>query len=212
MAQVLCPVVVGRDVELVTLRAAAASALRGSGELVFLSGEAGVGKSRLVREVMADTRARGAPVIMGRAVPTGVSTPYRPLAEALLQALRDRDVPDDADLAPWLPALGAILPTLSREGEGRIDDSPAIRGEAVLRLLRALARPTGLVVVLEDLHWSDPDTLAVVEYLGDNLATAAVLCLATTRSEPRSGALDLVSRLHARRGRAGLGTVQRAVV
>ena len=59
-----------------------------------------------------------------------------------------------------------------------------IRGEAVLRLLRWLARPGGLMVVLEDLHWADPDTLAVLEYLGDNLGALPVLVLATSRDEP----------------------------
>lgn len=54
-------------------------------------------------------------------------------------------------------------------------------------------------MVLEDLHWADPDTLAVVEYLGDNLAAQRVLCLATSRSEPPSAALEMIRRLHGRR-------------
>ena len=54
-----------------------------------------------------------------------------------------------------------------------------------LRLLRRLAEPGGLVIVLEDLHWADPDTLTVTEYLADNLAAEPVLCVATSRDEPR---------------------------
>ena len=167
MADVLCPVLVGREAEVGVLRAALGAAAEGAGGLVFVTGEAGIGKSRLAREVASEATARDVGVIVGRAVPGGASTPYRPLTEALLQALRDRSVPDDRDLAPWLPALGAIVPPLDGGGHG--DATPAVRGEAVLRLLRRLARPGALVVVLEDLHWADPDTLAVVEYLGDNI-------------------------------------------
>jgi DNA-binding CsgD family transcriptional regulator len=82
---------------------------------------------------------------------------------------------------------------------GMGEASAAVRGEAVLRLLRRLAQPGGLAVVLEDLHWADPDTLAVLEYLGDNLASVRVLCLATSRDEPPSAALEVIRRLHARR-------------
>ena len=59
-------------------------------------------------------------------------------------------------------------------------------------------------MVLEDLHWADPDTLAVLEYLGDNLSAEPVLCLATTRDEPPSAATDLVGRLRQRRSAAHL--------
>jgi DNA-binding CsgD family transcriptional regulator len=202
MADVLCPVVVGRAAELGVLRAALGAAADGAGGVVFLSGEAGIGKSRLVREVADEARARDVAVVAGRAVPGGAGTPYRPLTGALLQALRDRSLPDDRDLAPWLPALGAIVPALGGGVHG--DATPMVRGEAVLRLLRRLARPGALVVVLEDLHWADPDTLAVIEYLGDNIWCEPLLCVATCRSEQPSAALDLVRRVHGRRGAAHL--------
>ena len=203
----LCPVVVGREAELSALRAALAAALDGAGGLVFVTGEPGIGKSRLARELAGQARARGVDVVMGRAVPAGGSVPYRPLTEALLQALRDRPQPGGPDLAPWLPALRAIVPALGPAAAGGLDEpspeqggAPAtIRGEAVLRLVRWLSDPRGLVMVLEDLHWADPDTLAVVEYLGDNLAAQRVLCLATCRSEPPSAALEMIRRLHGRR-------------
>ena len=202
MADALCPVVVGREAETALLQAALAAASGGAGGLVFLTGEPGIGKSRLAREVADQARAHAATVLVGRAVPASVTVPYRPLTEALLQALRDRGFPDDADLAPWLPALRAIIPAAGGDGHG--DHSPAVRGEAVLRLLRLLARPGTLVVVLEDLHWADRDTLAVIEYLGDNLSAEPVLCVATTRSEPQSAAMDLAIRLHGRRAAAYL--------
>jgi DNA-binding CsgD family transcriptional regulator len=202
VADVLCPIVVGREAELSALDAALTAALSGTGGLVFLTGEPGIGKSRLVRETANLAERKGAPVAVGRAVPAGASTPYRPLTEALLHALRDRPLPADPDLAPWLPALGAIVPGLG--GAEHSESSSAIRGEAVIRLLRRLGRPGGLVVMLEDLHWADPDTLAVAEYLADNLSSQPVLVVATSRNEPRSAALDMIRRLHGRRAAAHL--------
>ncbi len=202
---VRCQVVVGRDAELALLGEALASALAGAGRGVFLTGEPGIGKSRLAREITDLARRHGALTAVGRAVPASASTPYRPLTEALLQALRGRRLPASRDLAPWLPALGAIVPAFG--GDRRTEAgtvTAAIRAEAVIRLLGALAEPAGLVIVLEDLHWADPDTLAVTEYLADNLGTQRVLCLATCRSEPPSAALDLIRRLRDRRAVAQL--------
>lgn len=195
VGDVLCPVLVGRDAELRALAGALASARDGHGGVVFLTGEAGIGKSRLVRELTAQARTLGATVVTGRGVP-GPAGPYRPLAEALLQAVRRRPLPDDPALASWRPALAAIVPTLGDHVPA--EASAAVRGEAVIQLLQRLAGPGGIVMVLEDLHWADPDTLAVIEYLGDNLSQERVLCVGTIRSESGGAALDLAGRLHGR--------------
>ena len=141
---------------------------------------------------------------MGRAVPASASAPYRPVTEALLQLLRRRPLPDDPSLAPWLPHLAALLPGAVAGGPAaRLDrgvDSQAVRGEAVLRLLRRLG-PDGLVVAMEDLHWADPDTVSLVEYLADNSAGQPVLFAVSLRTEPPSPASDLARR---QRGRAGI--------
>ena len=200
VADLLCPVVIGREAESGALRSALAAAGDGAGAVVFLAGEAGIGKSRLAAELAADARARGVRVLTGRAVPASIASPYRPLTEALLQALRGFAFPADDGLAPWRPALRAILPAIAGpEAEGHGDHSPAVRGEAVLQLLRRLAGPAGLLLVLEDLHWADPDTLAILEYLSDNLSAEPVLCLATCRDEPATPASGLMARLHGRR-------------
>ena len=200
MADLLCPVVIGRGAETDALRSALTAAGDGAGGVVFLAGEAGIGKSRLAAELAAEARARGVRVLAGRAVPANAASPYRPLTEALLQALRGLPFPADDGLTPWRPALRAIVPAIAgADGEGHGDHSPAVRGEAVLQLLRRLAGPGGLLLVLEDLHWADPDTLAVLEYLSDNLSAEPVLCVATCRDEPASAAAELMARLHARR-------------
>ncbi len=75
MRDVLCPVIVGRQTELGALEDALTGALGGSGRMVFVTGEPGIGKSRLARELAGQAWARGALVLTGRAVPSGSSTP-----------------------------------------------------------------------------------------------------------------------------------------
>ena len=96
MGVVLCPVLLGREAELAMLRAALAAAGQGHGGLLALTGEPGVGKSRLLAELSGEASSAGMTVATGRAVPAGTVTPYRPLAEALLQAVRDRHWPPAA--------------------------------------------------------------------------------------------------------------------
>jgi predicted ATPase/DNA-binding CsgD family transcriptional regulator len=205
---VLCPVLCGRDDELRVLRDAFAQAADGHGGVVFITGEPGIGKSRLVRELTGHAAALGALTAAGRAVPAGSGTPYRPLTEALLQLLRDRPLTAHADLDPWLPALRAILPALGQPDHEAAADhpmaaglaSPVARAEAVIRLLRWLraGTGTGLVIALEDLHWADPDTLTLLEYLADNLGGERVLCVVTSRDQPET-AVGLARRLAGRR-------------
>ncbi|WP_103383917.1 ATP-binding protein [Pseudonocardia dioxanivorans] len=202
MAAVRCPTIVGRRAELTALRSSLAAARLARGSTVVLSGRPGIGKSRLAREAAAAARAWQVPVLVGRAVEAGAGTAFRPLAEALLGGLRRRPEPDDPALAPFRPALGRLVPQW-RDAEPA-DDSLVVLGEAVLRLLAALAADTGLLLVIEDLHWSDAETLAVLEYVADNLAGERVLLVVTTRDDP-GPASALVRSLAAR----GAATVHR---
>ena len=202
MESVRCPVVVGRDSEMESLRIALAGAEAGRGSVVVLAGEAGVGKSRLLGELAEVTRTRGGLAVTGRAAASGAASPFRPLSEALLQALRAREL-TSIGLGPWSAALRSVIPVQASDAVGpaaaMAEILPTARGEAVVRLLRALAGTTGLLVGLEDLQWADPDTLAVVEYLADNLQTERVLCIGTVRPEPGSPGYELVQSLEARR-------------
>ena len=167
----------------------------------MIRGEAGFGKSRLCRELIDGVRGTGMLVTVGRAVPSGASAPYRPLAEAILRAVRARGLPvDEPELAPWLPVLETMvpLPRLKSTGPEHPAGSPALRGEAMLSLLRWFGAGHGSLVVLEDLHWADPDTLDVVEYLADNLGDEPVFCVGTLRSGPPCLAGELADRLGAR--------------
>src|SRR5215471_21212843 len=109
VGEVLCQALVGRRAEIQALESALAGALAGQGSCAVITGEAGIGKSRLMRELARMAADRQVPVVMGRAVPASASAPYRPVTEALLQLLRRRPLPDDPSLAPWLPHLTALL-------------------------------------------------------------------------------------------------------
>jgi DNA-binding CsgD family transcriptional regulator len=161
-----------------------------TGRMVLVHGEAGVGKSRLVREATAVARRAGVSVFSGRAVPSGEA--YRPLADALSAALRGRPLPRENGLRPYLPALSALLPDAGIEGRSE-PSGGVILGEAILRLVTALASPRGAMLVLEDLHWADPDTLDVLSYLADAASTSPVVLVATARDEldPPQRLLDL---------------------
>ena len=200
----LCPELVGRAAEAAALGDRLAAAARGSGGVVVLVGEAGTGKSRLVAETTTTARAAGATVLCGRAVPTAQPVAYRPLAEALLAA--DRAAPDlDApELAGFRGHLGRIVPAWRGRSGPSADDSPVLLSEGTARLLGLLGRDggRGCVLVLEDLHWADPETLDAVDHLADALADAPVLCLGTTR--PEGAAAELVERLRRRDPRAAV--------
>ncbi len=184
------------------MRAALAAAKAGRGGAVFLTGEAGIGKSRLVRETVRAAGERGLTVLAGRAVAGGVPTPFRPFAEALTSAGRAGRLPVSEELDPFRPVLGRLLPEWRTPQGTAGEESLVFLGEAVLRLLRALAPQGCCVLVLEDLHWADRETLALLEYLADNLSAERVLCVGTLRAEgpdvAGTQAAGLVSALAAR--------------
>ena len=195
---VLSARVVGRDAELDHLREVLQAAIDGSGSMVFLMGEAGIGKSRLAAELASDAGRRGLAVLRGRAAQTTTSVAYRPLAEALASAVRI-GVTAGEDLGPYRRTLGRLVPEWQTASPQAVDDSVVAISESVLRFLRAAAGSNGCVLVLEDLHWSDPDTVRVTEYLADNLPSERALCVVTLRDDQPSPALTVAQDLHSRR-------------
>jgi DNA-binding CsgD family transcriptional regulator len=180
---------VGRRAELTALRSAVDKAARGTGAAVVVLGEAGIGKSRLVADAAARARAAGVAVLVGRAVAGGGA--YRAVAAALAGHLRDRS-PTDEGLRPFLPALRRLLPAWTPDGSDPADESDptVVLGEGVLRLLRPVAADGGCLLALEDLHWADADTVALVEYLADAAPAAGLLLIASARDDgPRGAAL-----------------------
>ena len=100
---------VGREAELAVVTDVVDCAAA-TGGCVLITGQAGVGKTRLAVAVATRARARGQAVLVGRAAETDQISPLRPIAEALLDGARDRPVPTDPALRPYLPALATLVP------------------------------------------------------------------------------------------------------
>ena len=197
MRTVLCRALIGRDAELSQLRAAWSAAREGIGSFIVVRGVAGVGKSRLVRELEVWARAQGGTVLRGRASAT-TDSPLRPVREALLGVARTGYRPSGGGLEPFLPALGRLVPDWATLDA--VELSPVVVGEGVLRVLAALAEEAGpALLVIDDLHWADADSSAVVEYLADNAATARILVVATARDGELGPGADACARILARR-------------
>jgi hypothetical protein len=190
---VLCPVLVGRAAE----RDALAARIRDGGVSAVV-GEAGIGNSRLVQEIAADARNDGALVLGGRAVAGGRPAPYRPLAEAVAAGCRRGGPPDTPSLAPYRADLGRLVPEWHEPQHAGTVESTVVLGEGVLRLLSAVGGRRPVVLVIEDLHWADPETLAVLEYVADHADEEGVRLLVTSRPEPGPG-WDYVRDIVARR-------------
>lgn len=190
---------VGRDAELAQLEDALDAAIAGSGSVLFLVGEAGIGKSRLARALATRAGRNGIPVLSGRAAQGPTPAAYRPLAEALSSAVRAGAGPDATRVGTFRPALARLIPAWRGDDHGMLDESVVGLAEAVLRFLTATAGDHGVLLVIEDLHWADPETLTIVDYLPDNIATERVLCVATLRDEADSPGMQLARSLQARR-------------
>ena len=140
-------------------------------------------------------------VVRGRAVPAAVPTSYRPIVEALASAVRTVGLPDAVELDTVRATLGRLIPEWRAESPTGADfeTRDLALADAVVRFVRVVAGETGCLLILEDLHWADPETIAMVEYLADNLDRERVACVATIRDDDPSDALELARRLEARR-------------
>lgn len=182
-----------RDLLSDAVRRVAAPARDAAGSsTIALVAPAGLGKSRLVRHAVEAAHASGARVLLGRAVPSAAPSPYRPLREAVLSWVRD---PGEV-MGAEAEALAALLAGEPHDPAAPV--SPLFVGEALVRSVSGLAASRGVVLVLEDLHWADPESLAVVEYLCDNAPTRRCAVLLTCRDDEASAAGELLRRLAAR--------------
>ena len=174
---------VGRDGELGRLLTLLDDAEAGRSVVALVSGDAGVGKTRLIGEVTRLAAGRGFTVLSGQCAELGDSVPYLPLADALRGAAQSTGV---RDALSSRPALGRLLP---EGGEGPIADSDR-SGLArqqmfggVLGLLAELAAAAPVLLVLEDLHWADASTRDLVTFLSRMLHRERVALIGSYRTD-----------------------------
>lgn len=192
----VCPVLIERDPELAALTELLAETARGEGRFALISGEAGTGKSRLVREFGSLAAGQGFERLVGTCSERDRDFPFAPVIDALRQRLAEAPDAALAVLGPQGEALAELLPELRplvANGFALPDLVPeqAKRRhfEAIVALLARLAAKQPLLLLLEDLHWADPTSLELLELLPRRLATARILVVGTARSdEPDCGA------------------------
>ncbi|MGK5531698.1 helix-turn-helix transcriptional regulator [Streptomyces sp. URMC 129] len=187
-SRTVSPVFIGRGPEQAALTAGLARAGEGEPQAALIGGEAGVGKTRLVEEFLGQARAAGALTAVGACVEVGadglpfapVSTVLRALHRQLGEELTRAATGFGGELARLLPELGepsaAVRAARDVEVRGRLFEMTA-------RLLESLAQERLLVLVIEDLHWSDRSTRELLGYLFRSLQRGRVLLLTTYRSD-----------------------------
>jgi DNA-binding CsgD family transcriptional regulator/tetratricopeptide (TPR) repeat protein len=174
---------VGRSGQLVELEAALRDAAERRPSLALVAGESGVGKSRLVQELLDRARADGVLVLAGDCVDLGEGElPYAPLIGALRGPLRDGHPAFDAIPARLRGALGAILPGLEEDRVGP-DASQASVFEALLSLLEQLGDERPVLLAIEDLHWADSSTRGFLSFLSRSFCGERLMLVGTYRSD-----------------------------
>ena len=201
---------VGREPELAELVAGLDRAVAGVGSLFLVTGEPGIGKSRLADEVGARARARGARVLVGRCWEAGGAPAYWPWLQALRSYIRDVDAETlRAQLGGGASYVAQILPDV-RELFPELPDLPPLDAdaarfrlfEATTSLLRAAAADVPVVLVLDDLHAADTPSLLLLQFLARELADSRLLVVAASRDvdpvpgETMLAALTDLSREH----------------
>jgi DNA-binding CsgD family transcriptional regulator len=192
MAMRSSPIIVGRDDELARIDRALDAAAAGAPVLLLVRGEAGIGKSRLVREAVARARARGSPVLHGACLDLGgEGFPYLPVVEALRGLARETSPKQlRALIGPALPDLAALLPELG-SGED-VADGPAQRRPAIdrarlferfLGFLGRLGAIAPAVAIIEDVQWIDPATHDLVTFLVRNVTSEHLVAVLTCRTD-----------------------------
>jgi tetratricopeptide (TPR) repeat protein len=186
--RVLSPVLVGRQEQISELEDALLSANRGDGQFVLLSGEAGIGKTRLAHELERRGRKLGCDVLWGSCSEAELPLPYLPFVEAIGNRLAEEGTAAvRADLGPMAAELAQVFPQLGEGAAPPVGGDPAQAKlrlfESVVALLELWARANTVLLVLDDVHWADSSTRELLEYAARRLARSRVMLLATFRSD-----------------------------
>ena len=207
---------VGRTEERSTLVDALESALASRGGVVVVEGEAGIGKTRLVREITEDARWRGFDVLWGACDQLGALRPYESLTSALaggLTVLRTEQLSQQVD-GIWLSEVAQLIPSLEM-WSSKLPAAGSLRGkeaqerkqEALVQLVLAIGRLAPHLIVIDDLQWADKDTLRALTRLVDRVSASQVLLCVTYRHDEARQRADVWDAIRELDRKAGRGRV-----
>jgi len=189
--RVPCPRFIGRKDDLLWLQERLVEARRGQGELILLAGEAGIGKSRLLREAIAQAQQAEIRVLEGKCSLFEAALPYAPFVEAFRGLLHARTPSEIVVLlGPYAPEVMKLLPELAALMPGVVP-SPSLSPpeeksrlfESLYQVLRRFAANAPLILALEDVHWADSASLELLYFLGRRLRRDHWLAVVTYRPE-----------------------------
>jgi tetratricopeptide (TPR) repeat protein len=184
---ILCPKTIGRTPEFAALGLLAEQAKGGQGHIALISGEAGIGKSRLVSELKALAAVQGFLVVQGACFPTDLTYPYAPLLDLLRSLVASNPA---ATLTAAVEALAHdIFPLLPELVPDQTTPLPRLEPEqekhrlfAVLaKFFLHLSTQSPLLLIIEDVHWSDDASLDFLHYLTRRSVSQPLLLLVTYR-------------------------------
>jgi len=193
---------VGREPERAELRQMLDRAAAGTGDVVLIAGEPGVGKSRLVEEVVAEAYPRFR-VLVGHCYESGRALPYMPWVELIETAMAETDpIEFRRLLGEEAPEFARLVPELRRKLP---DIPPAVELPAEQQrrytfnsIRDYVTRVSGIqprLLVLEDLHWADEPTLLLLEHLAERLSRIPCLIIGTHRDSPRDLTPQLIETM-----------------
>jgi len=197
---------IGREEERAALTAHLEAAAGGLGGLVLIEGEAGVGKTRLLQEAARDAEWREVQVLWGRCREASGTAPFAPWVEALHDAISPLRAEQWSRLVgriwlqvlcPLLPGLAAALPGLPAPPRVEPEREQERLVNALAQLLTAWSQAVPLLLVLEDLHWADEDSLVMLAAVGQRLRAQRVLIAGSYRGDEARSRLPVWQKLQA---------------
>jgi predicted ATPase/DNA-binding SARP family transcriptional activator len=194
---------VGRQAELKQLNNALNEATEGRGQTILLEGEPGIGKSRLVQEVAQQAAEQNVNLLLGKCYQGQASMPYQIVIELLDQilvnwpaAFRQLSPPALAELALLVPELTTLFPDLPPLPTGLDEARQARLLRTITRLFTIVAAGKGLMVVVDDLQWTDPVSRLFLQHLARQLSREPILLIVTFRSEEVAADEELSAYVH----------------
>lgn len=205
---------VARDAERAAIAAALDAVAAGTGQVMLLAGEPGIGKTRLAQQASVDARERGFLVAGGRCYEQQSQNPLAPWIEVFGALHQTAGIYSSGHIVERWPPLAALLseqlPSVAPSPRPVADASQRLH-HAATSLVRSLAEHRPVAILFDDLHWADDATVALLAHVARHASGDRVLLLGTYRDRElraKHGVRRIVHSLQ-REGLAGVITVRR---